>query len=183
MGAKILETPIDGAFIVEPQIFGDDRGFFTESYRRSWIPNAREMIQSNRSNKLAGSLAGFHYHLHQADYWYVPSGKARAIIWDIRKGSPTEGKVLGVDLSGDNSLGLYIPPGVAHGFSAQTDMILTYLVDNYYNQADELGVAWNDPSIKADWGFQNPILSKRDLENPFLKDINSEKIPVWPLRT
>lgn len=183
MATKVLETSIAGAFVIEPQIFVDDRGFFVESYRRSWIPNSREMIQSNRSNKLAGSLAGFHYHLHQADYWYVPSGIARAILCDIRKGSPTEGSSFSIELSGDNNFGLYIPPGVAHGFSAQTNMILTYLVDNYYNEADELGVAWDDPVINANWGFKNPVLSKRDSNNLMLKDIDSKKLPVWPLRT
>ena len=98
-------------------------------------------------------------------------------------GSPTEGEIYSIDLTGDNNLGLYIPPGVAHGFSATTDMILTYLVDNYYNQADELGVAWNDPIIGAKWSVQNPILSARDNTNPYLEDIEITKMPVWPLRT
>lgn len=183
MGANVQETNIKGAFLVEPQKFGDERGFFTESYRRDWIPGAREVIQTNRSSKSAGALAGFHYHLHQSDYWYVPFGEARAVLYDMRIGSPTEGEVYSIDLTGDNNLGLYIPPGVAHGFSATTDMILTYLVDNYYNQADELGVAWDDPKIDAKWSVQNPILSTRDNTNPYLQDIEPIKMPVWPLRT
>jgi len=183
MGANVQETNIKGAFLVEPQKFGDDRGFFTESYRRDWIPGAREVIQTNRSSKSAGALAGFHYHLHQSDYWYVPFGEARAVLYDMRIGSPTEGEVYSIDLTGDNNLGLYIPPGVAHGFSATTDMILTYLVDNYYNQADELGVLWNDKMIDAKWSVQDPILSVRDSTNPILGEIDITKMPVWPLRT
>jgi dTDP-4-dehydrorhamnose 3,5-epimerase len=183
MCANVQETNIKGAFLVEPQKFGDDRGFFTESYRRDWIPGAREVIQTNRSSKSAGALAGFHYHLHQSDYWYVPFGEARAVLYDMRIGSPTEGEVYSVDLTGDNNLGLYIPPGVAHGFSATTDMILTYLVDNYYNQADELGVLWNDKMIDAEWSVQDPILSVRDSTNPILGEIDITKMPVWPLRT
>lgn len=183
MSAKVIETNISGAYIVEPQIFGDSRGSFTEFYRREWIPGAREVIQANRSKKSKGSLAGFHYHLHQSDYWYVPVGNARAIIYDMRVGSPTQGESLVVELSENNNLGLYIPPGIAHGFSALDDTILTYLVDNYYNQADELGVAWNDPDIKANWGFNEPIISNRDAQNPNLKDISDIYIPRWPLRT
>jgi dTDP-4-dehydrorhamnose 3,5-epimerase len=183
MGANVQETNIKSAFLVEPQKFGDDRGFFTESYRRDWIPGAREVIQTNRSSKSAGALAGFHYHLHQSDYWYVPFGEARSVIYDMRIGSPTEGEIYSVDLTGDNNLGLYIPPGVAHGFSATTDMILTYLVDNYYNQADELGVAWDDKTISAEWSIQDPILSVRDSANPTLDEIDITKMPVWPLRT
>lgn len=183
MGVKVSEVNISGVYVVEPDIFGDSRGSFTEFYRREWIPGAREVIQANRSKKTKGSLAGFHYHLHQSDYWYVPVGTGRAILYDIRVGSPTEGNLFFIELSEQNNLGLYIPPGVAHGFSAIDDMMLTYLVDNYYNQADELGVAWNDPKIKADWGFDNPIVSKRDAENPCLKDILEINMPRWPLRT
>jgi dTDP-4-dehydrorhamnose 3,5-epimerase len=110
----------------------------------------------------------------------VPFGEARAVLYDMRIGSPTEGEVYSVDLTGDNNLGLYIPPGVAHGFSATTDMILTYLVDNYYNQADELGVLWNDKMIDAKWSVQDPILSVRDSTNPILGEIDITKMPVGP---
>lgn len=183
MSVKTISTKIDGVYVVEPKIYGDSRGSFTEFYRREWIPGAREVIQGNRSKKIKGSLAGFHYHMHQSDYWYVPVGSARAIIYDLRIGSPTHGNSLSIDLTEENNLGLYIPPGVAHGFSALEDTILTYLVDNYYNQADELGVAWNDEQIGANWGFDNPIVSDRDSKNPKIKDIIDVLIPRWPLRT
>jgi dTDP-4-dehydrorhamnose 3,5-epimerase len=80
-------------------------------------------------------------------------------------------------------MGVYIPPGVAHGFAALTDMVITYLVDGYYNAADELGVAWDDPAIDADWGVTDPILSERDQLNPQRADLPSNRRPSWPMRT
>lgn len=174
---------IDGVFTVVPTIHGDQRGLFIETYRREWFPNGREMIQGNRSNKQAGALVGLHYHLHQADYWYVPVGTIRVVLHDLRAGGPTDGATQTIDISGENHIGVYIPPGVAHGFSALTDVVMTYLVDNYYNPADELGVAWNDPVIGADWGVADPILSDRDKNNPRRADIPSDRRPYWPMRT
>ena len=160
---KVYESDvIAGAWIVEPEIHGDQRGMFIETYRREWFPHGREMIQGNRANRQAGALVGLHYHLHQADYWYVPFGTARVVLHDLREGGPTDAATLCLDLSGDNHMGIFIPPGVAHGFAALTDMVITYLVDGYYNPQDELGVAWNDPLICADWGVATPILSARD---------------------
>src|SRR5829696_10238805 len=89
---------IDGVFIVEPSIHGDQRGMFIETYRREWFPNGREMIQGNRGNRREGAIVGLHYHLHQADYWYVPFGRARVVLHDLRVGSPSEGKTMTVDL-------------------------------------------------------------------------------------
>jgi dTDP-4-dehydrorhamnose 3,5-epimerase len=80
-------------------------------------------------------------------------------------------------------MGVYIPPGVAHGFAALTDMVITYLVDGYYNAADELGVAWDDPILAADWGVAEPILSERDQTNPMRADLPSNRRPYWPMRT
>ena len=174
---------IAGVYVVEPSVHGDARGAFVETYRREWVPGAREMIQSNRSTKQAGVLVGLHYHLHQADFWYVPSGVIRVVLHDLRAGGPTDGATSCFDISGDNHHGVYIPPGVAHGFAALTDAILTYLVDGYYNPADELGVAWDDTVIGADWGVEAPVLSGRDQSNPRRADIPLERRPYWPMRT
>lgn len=174
---------IAGVYIVEPVVHGDARGFFVETYRRAWIPGAREMIQSNRGDRQAGAIVGLHYHLHQADYWYVPFGTARVVLHDLREGGPTDGATHCLDLSGDNHMGVFIPPGVAHGFAALTDMTITYLVDNYYNPQDELGVMWNDPVIGADWGVETPILSARDEQNPLRADIPAGRRPYWKMRT
>lgn len=174
---------VAGVYIVEPTIHGDQRGLFIETYRREWIPGAREMVQSNRANRQAGAVVGLHYHLHQADYWYVPFGHARVVLHDLREGGPTDGATEQLDLTGENHLGVYIPPGVAHGFAAITDMVITYLVDGYYNAADELGVQWNDPAVHADWGVTEPILSARDQGNPGRDQLPDGRRPYWPMRT
>jgi dTDP-4-dehydrorhamnose 3,5-epimerase len=182
--ATVTESElIAGVHVVEPVVHGDDRGMFVETYRREWIPGAREMIQSNRGDRRAGAVVGLHYHLHQADYWYVPFGTARVVLHDLRVGGPTDGATLTLDISGDNHLGVYIPPGVAHGFGALTDMVITYLVDGYYNPADELGVAWDDAAIGADWGVTDAVLSGRDMANPLRADIAPADMPRWPMRT
>src|SRR5215475_11598771 len=135
MASVTESTKINGVFHVVPAVHRDNRGLFVETFRREWIPSGREMIQANRADRQAGCIVGLHYHLHQADYWYVPFGLARIVLHDLRDGSPT-------------------------------DMTITYLVDGYYNAADELGVMWNDPAVTADWGVADPILSKRDQTNP-----------------
>jgi dTDP-4-dehydrorhamnose 3,5-epimerase len=187
--AKITESDvIAGVQHVEPDVHGDDRGIFVETYRREWFAHGREMIQGNRVDRQAGAIVGLHYHLHQADYWYVPQGRARVVLHDLRSGSPTEGKTASFDLgtradgTHDHS-GVFIPPGVAHGFAASTPLILTYLVDGYYNVADELGVAWDDPEIAGDWGVTDPILSGRDQANPRRADLPERVRPAWPMRT
>ena len=177
----IEESPvIAGVIVVTPDSHGDERGRFVETYRREWFPGGKEMVQANRSDKQAGAVVGLHYHLHQADYWYVPRGTARVVLHDLRQGSPTEGATLSLDLGDDNEQGVYIPPGVAHGFAALTDMTITYLVDGYYNPDDELGVAWDDPDIGADWGVgPAPVLSGRDQQNPGRADIDPPKRPIF----
>ena len=179
---------IDGVLLVTPQRFGDERGYFIETYRREWFPQGREMVQGNRGNRIAGCLVGLHYHLHQADYWYVPYGTARVVLHDLRTGCPTDGATLTLDLGatadgGHDHRGVFIPPGVAHGFAALSDMVITYLVDGYYNPSDELGVAWDDPQIAADWGVTKPELSDRDAANPKRAEIPERVRPAWPMRT
>jgi dTDP-4-dehydrorhamnose 3,5-epimerase len=174
---------ISGVWVVEPDVHGDDRGRFIETYRRSWFPEGREMLQGNRADRRQGALVGLHFHLHQADYWYVPFGTARVVLHDLRAGGPTDGATLELELSGDNHVGVFIPPGVAHGFAALTDTTITYLVDGYYNAADELGVAWDDPDVAAEWGLAEPVLSERDRTNPRRADLPDGHRPRWPMRT
>lgn len=172
----ISESPtIKDVYIVDPDRHGDERGVFIETYRRSWFPLGREMVQANRAERQAGSIVGLHYHLHQADYWTVPVGQARVVLHDLRQGSPTDGATLSMDLSAENALGVFIPPGVAHGFASTTKMTIAYMVDGYYNPTDELGVAWDDPEVGADWALSDPVLSSRDLANPRRAEIQ----PAW----
>jgi dTDP-4-dehydrorhamnose 3,5-epimerase len=174
---------IQGVVVVEPDPHGDERGRFVETYRRSWFPAGREMIQANRSEKLSGALVGLHYHLHQADYWYLLRGKARVVLHDLRSGSPTDMSTQIVELDGEEDRGIFIPPGVAHGFAAVTDVLLWYLVDAYYNPADELGLAWDDPDVGADWGIDSPVLSVRDQSNPLRSEITDAWRPHHGLRS
>lgn len=178
MAATVTESDvIAGVYLVEPQVFGDDRGRFVETYRREWIPGGSEMIQGNRADRKAGSLVGVHYHRFQADYWYVPRGTAVVVLHDLRQGSPTDRATLRLELDGDHDRGVYIPPGVGHGFAALTDLTITYLVDHYYDPADELGVAWDDPDLGFDWGLTDPVLSGRDQANPRRRDLPAELVP------
>ena len=179
-----LSPVIDGVYVVGPVVHDDERGLFVETYRRQWFPAGLEMVQANRGDRRQGSVVGLHYHLHQADYWYVPDGHSRVVLHDLRVGSPTDGATLTLDLGatpGDHR-GVLIPPGVAHGFAALTDVTITYLVDRYYNPADELGVAWDDPQIGADWGLDAPVLSARDRANPKRADIPAAARPRAGLR-
>jgi len=173
---------IKDVLIVEPDRHGDDRGVFIETYRRSWFPLGREMVQGNRADRAAGSVVGLHYHLHQADYWTVPRGKARVVLHDLRQGSPTDKATLGIEVDADNALGVFIPPGVAHGFATLTDLTIAYMVDSYYNPADELGVAWDDPEVGANWGVDSPVLSSRDKANPLRADLDPAFRPHASLR-
>jgi len=187
--ATVAESDaITGVYIAEPTVHRDERGIFVETYRREWFPNGREMIQGNRGDRQAGAVVGLHYHLHQADYWYVASGRVRVVLHDLREGSLTDGATLTLDLgeTADGThdhRGVFIPPGVAHGFASLTDMTITYLVDCYYNPADELGVAWDDPDIGADWGVAAPVLSARDQSNPRRADLPEGRRPYASLRT
>jgi dTDP-4-dehydrorhamnose 3,5-epimerase len=183
MAELVPSRTIDDVLLVRPDVHGDERGRFVETYRRSWFPLGREMVQANRSEKQAGALVGLHYHLHQADYWYLLRGRARVVLHDLRLGSPTDGATEVIELDGDVDQGIFIPPGVAHGFAALTDLLLTYMVDSYYNDSDELGLAWDDPTVGADWGLSDPILSNRDRSNPRREDIADGIRPRMVMRT
>ena len=181
--ARVEESDvINGVYVVEPAVLGDERGRFMETYRRSWFPLGREMVQSNRSDKAAGAVVGLHYHLHQADYWSVPRGTALVVLHDLREGSPTDGATETFHIGEADGRGVFIPPGVAHGFAAHSDLTIVYLVDSYYNPEDELGVAWNDPTIAADWGVADPVLSGRDQTNPQRADLPPNLRPHAGLR-
>lgn len=159
-------------------VFGDGRGTFREVFRREWFPQVSwENLQSNCSHSSAGVLRGLHYHFKQVDYWFVTRGTIRAGLVDLRPNSPTYGASQVVEMSGENNTGLFIPIGVAHGFYAATDCTLLYFVNNYYDNSDEFGVAWNDPAIGLDWGVDDPIVSERDVNNPLMANIPSNAVP------
>jgi len=177
--APIQPLPaIDGVYIATLKAYGDDRGRFMETFRKEWFPQVSwDKMQSNRSDSKAGVLRGLHYHFKQVDYWYAVNGTIRAGLVDLRPSSSTYLQSATVDMGEDNPLGLFIPVGVAHGFSALTDCTLTYVVNNYYDGDDEFGIAYNDPQVGIDWGVADPFLSNRDKANPLIADVPAEHMP------
>jgi dTDP-4-dehydrorhamnose 3,5-epimerase len=158
--------------------FGDDRGRFTETFRKEWFPQRSwDRVQTNRSDSQAGVLRGLHYHFQQVDYWVVAAGKIRAALYDLRPDSPTWGAAQTLEMGEESQIGVFVPVGVAHGFVTLTNATLIYIVDNYYTGTDEYGVAWNDPDIAMPWGVESPIVSRRDAANSLLKDIPLDKLP------
>ena len=159
--ATVTESDVvTGVYIADPMVHRDERGVFVETYRREWFPNGREMVQGNRGDRQAGAVVGLHYHLHQADYWYIVDGQARVVLHDLREGSPTDGATLTLDLGRNvdgthDHRGVFIPPGVAHGFSSLTDMTIAYLVDSYYNPADEPAAQRDRTAVAAPHGSAN----------------------------
>ena len=170
---------IGGVVIVKPDVHGDNRGRFVETFRQEWLPDgAPTMVQGNRADRKEGALVGLHYHRLQADFWYVPNGRAMVVLHDLRASSPSDGVTLVLEIGEHDHRGIYIPPGVAHGFYALTDMTITYLVDHYYDPADELGVAWDDPALQIVWPTADPELSQRDRTNPRRSAIPSDLRPA-----
>jgi len=167
-----IDVGIAGVLLFPLAAHPDSRGSFTEVYRREWIPGGQEMVQGNLSRSHANVLRGMHFHRKQADYWCVFTGAAVVGLYDLRRGSPTEGKKAEIRMNADERRqGLYIPRGVAHGFYAETAIELQYLVDEYYTGEDEFGVAWDDAEMGIDWPSRDPILSDRDRSNPGLADV------------
>jgi len=160
---KRNSTAIQDLEIIEFRPYPDNRGTFREVFRRQWLPEIfDEEVQMNCSISRPGVIRGLHYHRRQWDLWIPVQGELRAGLADLRQDSSTRGEVMTLDLRGDGNTGILIPPGVAHGFAAHTDVTLIYVVSRYYDSADEYGVPWNDPDIGIDWGIDDPIVSQRD---------------------
>ena len=159
-------SAIDGVRIVTLDVYGDLRGRFCEIFRSAAMPET--FVQANHSRSAAGVLRGLHYHRHQADLWYVPAGRAQVGLADLRvRGGtpPTESFVL--DAAQPTTV--FIPPGVAHGYLALTDLDVIYWVTGEYDPGDEHGVAWNDPTLAIPWQIDaEPVVSERDAKNPGL---------------
>lgn len=183
MAEVVSATTIPGVIARPLLVHGDERGCFVETFRQEWFPGAPPMLQGNRSDSVAGVLRGLHFHRRQADYWYVPRGVILVALADLRLGSPTEGAVSVFRIGDGHPLGVYIPPGVAHGYLSLTDCTMTYLVDRTYDPTDELGVTWDDPDLAIDWPLgaahglpERPILSGRDQKNPKVSELDPAQL-------
>lgn len=178
--ASIRESEhIQGVQIARLEVHGDPRGRFAEVFRKDWFPQRSwERVQWSRSESQAGTLRGLHYHHHQVDYWHCAAGRMQVGLVDLRQSSPTRGAAEILHLDQQSLSAVFIPVGVAHGFYAVTDLMLLYLVDNYYDGTDEWGVAWNDPALGLAWEIQEgPILSERDRQNPCAAEIAAARLP------
>jgi dTDP-4-dehydrorhamnose 3,5-epimerase len=168
---------IPGVVLVEPRVFGDDRGFVMESYRSSDFVRAGipvPFVQENHSRSSRGTLRGLHYQRDpyaQGKFVRVTSGHVFDVAVDMRPESPTYRRWVGADLSSENRLGLYIPAGCAHGFCVMSDSAdVVYLITSEYAPEHETGLAWNDPGIGITWPIAEPRLSPRDQAWPTLAD-------------
>jgi dTDP-4-dehydrorhamnose 3,5-epimerase len=181
---KVIETGLEGVVIIEPQVHGDDRGFFKEtwkasSYAQHGLPVA--FSQSNVSRSVKGVLRGLHYQYRQPQGKLVSvlEGRIFDVAVDIRPQSPAFGQWAGVELSAKNHRQLYIPAGFAHGFIVLSDEALFH----YHCTAEfaaeyELAIAWNDPDIAVKWPCEPSAISSRDRVAPLLRDVAKEHLPA-----
>lgn len=178
---NIIQTKLPGVLIIEPDVFGDDRGYFYESFNKKRFQELTgidvNFIQDNESRSKYGVVRGLHFQkgeFAQTKLVHVAQGKILDVTVDIRRDSPTFGQYVATELSDSNHRQLYIPRGYAHGFSVLSEeAIFQYKCDNYYAPQAEGGVFWSDPDIGIDWQLPMDVitLSEKDKKHPLLKDI------------
>lgn len=177
---KVIKTDIEGVVIIEPQVFGDERGYFFESFsQREFERQVGKVVfvQDNESRSVYGVLRGLHYQLPpytQSKLVRVVSGMILDVVVDIRIGSSTYGKHLAIELSGENKRQLFIPKGFAHGFVVLSkEVIFQYKCDDFYAPEYEAGIRYDDPDLRIDWRLPAEviILSEKDRNRPCFKDV------------
>lgn len=176
---EIIKTNIEGVVIIEPRIFKDDRGYFFESFSQREFEEKvckTTFVQDNESKSSYGVLRGLHFQkppFAQSKLVRVIKGAVLDVAVDIRKGSPTFGQYVSVELTGENHRQFFIPRGFAHGFSVLSEeVIFQYKCDNFYSSQSEGAIAWNDPDLNIDWRIpaEKVVLSEKDSKHPRLKD-------------
>lgn len=184
MTVRRLPVRLDGPVLIEPQVHGDDRGFFLETYRRedyAAIGVEADFVQDNHSRSTAGSIRALHFQASpgQPKLVRVARGAAFDVVVDLRRSSPTFGQWEAFSLDDQRHLQLFVPIGFAHGFCAQTDFVdFVYKVGSYYDAATERGLAWDDPDLAIPWPTGAPLVSDRDRHNPRLAEIVAT-LPDW----
>ncbi len=181
MPFKFTRLEIDAVVLIEPQLFGDERGFFLEFYKRSDFLQAgiaEHFVQDNHSRSAKGVLRGLHYQKAphaQGKLVRCLQGAIFDVAVDIRVGSPTYGKWVGKELTGENRHLLYVPIGFAHGFLTLSDAAeVLYKCTDEYSPAHDRGIIWNDPDIGISWQTAAPVLSSKDMSLPRLRDADNE---------
>lgn len=180
---EVIKSDIEGLLILKPKVFGDERGYFFESYNEEVYRKAGIdylFLQDNISKSKKGTIRGLHYQVGdkaQGKLCKVIYGKVLDVAVDIRFGSPTFGKYFSSELSEDNHTQLWIPPGFAHGFSVLSDeAIFSYKCTALYSKENERAILFNDKDLNINWKVDNPIVSEKDLKAPLLKNIAKEFI-------
>lgn len=182
---KIIRTLIPEVVLLEPEVFGDSRGFFLETYSASKYKNVGidgNFVQDNHSRSGANILRGLHYQLKhpQGKLVRVARGRVFDVALDIRLGSKTFGMAVWAELSDENMQQLYIPPGFAHGFCVLSDYAdFEYKCTDYYHPDDEGGISWNDPELNIPWPTKSPVVSDKDSKYFNLSDISHANLPVF----
>ena len=182
---NVIKTKLPGVLIIEPKVFGDNRGFFKELYsakRYKEAGIAEDFVQDNHSRSSRGVLRGLHYQLEhtQGKLVFVTQGEAFDVAVDVRQGSPTFGQWAGVTLSGDNHKQFYVPPGFAHGFVVLSESVdFMYKCTDYYHPQSEKSIRYDDPDIGIDWPIDlaDIKLSEKDKNGFFLADAVPEDLP------
>lgn len=175
---KVIETPLSGLLIIEPRVFGDDRGFFLETWSQQRYQEAgihADFVQDNLSFSRRGVLRGLHFQNPQAQgkLVYVLQGEVFDVAVDIRRGSPTFGKWHGLILSGDNKRQFWVPAGFAHGFCVTSETALfAYKCTELYAPQHEKSIRWDDPTLAIDWPATNPQVSDKDRQALLLADVD-----------
>ncbi len=180
---EVIKTELEGLLIIKPKVFGDERGYFFESYNEDTYRNAGIdyiFLQDNISKSKKGTIRGLHYQVGdkaQGKLCKVIFGKVLDVAVDIRFGSPSFGKYFSSELSEENHTQLWIPPGFAHGFSVLSDeAIFSYKCTELYSKEHERAILFNDPSLNINWKVENEIVSEKDLKAQLLKDIHKDFI-------
>ncbi|MFH0726342.1 MAG: dTDP-4-dehydrorhamnose 3,5-epimerase [Pseudomonadota bacterium] len=181
---NVLTTPLKGVLIVEPKVFGDSRGFFTETYHQKRYQQSGidcPFVQDNLSFSVKHTLRGLHYQIRrpQAKLVQVLTGEVFDVVVDLRRGSETFGRWEGVHLSGENKRQLFVPEGFAHGFCVLSDTALfSYKCSDFYAPEDEGGVLWSDPTIGIAWPVSVPIISEKDRRYALLQNLSPDQLPI-----
>lgn len=180
---KVIETGLPGCLVFEPRVFGDERGFFYESFNKDKLASiglGLSFVQGNVSSSARGVLRGLHYQ------WPKPQGKLVSVlegeVWDvavdIRRASPTFGRWTAVVLNADNKRHFWIPPGFAHGFVTLSERALfSYVCTETYDAAADAAIRWDDPGLAIDWPVSTPALSAKDAAAPLLADVAPGRLP------
>ena len=178
MPFEFKKLEIEGVVLIKPKVFEDNRGFFLESYKKSDFENfgiKDVFVQDNHSKSVKSVIRGLHFQKHpyeQSKLVRCISGKIFDVAVDLRKNSPTYKKWVGIELSDENNFILYIPKGFAHGFCVLSDVAhVIYKCDCEYVPSYDSGIRWNDPDIGIKWPFSNPIVSDKDRNLPYLKEV------------